>query len=358
MWLRDIYKGNLKWLPERTIFLTRHGSHAYGTNLPTSDLDVKGVAVPPREYFHGFLQRFEQAESKDPDLVIYDVRKFFNLAADCNPNIIEVLWTDPRDHLAVTPLGDELLAARAGFLSRKAKHTFSGYAAAQLKRIRTHHRWLLHPPKGAPTRAEHGLPEQSLISPDDRMAAEAAILKQVEAWDVDLEPLDRSSRVAMQGHIARALAEQSITVDAQWNAAARTLGFSENFLEAMARERRYRTAQREWEQFRTWQQTRNPARAELEARWGYDTKHGMHLVRLMRMCREILEMGKVIVRRPDAEELLAIRHGAWSYDRLVEWADREDADLEDAAKRSPLPHAPDRAALDRLCMAIVEKGLA
>jgi hypothetical protein len=55
------YRGNLDWLPTRTIFMTRHGSHAYGTALSTSDLDVKGVAVPPRPYLHGFVKRFEQA---------------------------------------------------------------------------------------------------------------------------------------------------------------------------------------------------------------------------------------------------------------------------------------------------------
>ena len=348
---------SLPWLAERTIFLTRHGSHAYGTNLPTSDLDVKGVAVPPREYVLGYLKRFEQAESKDPDLVIYDVRKFFNLAADCNPNIIEVLWTAPSDHLLVTPTAELLLDARAAFLSRKAKHTFSGYAAAQLKRIRTHHRWLLHPPKGAPTRAEYGLPDSSLIGPDDRMAAEAAVQKQIEAWDIDLEPLDKSARIALETKIAAALAEMKIASDEKFAAAARVLGFSENFIDAMGRERRYRTAQREWDSFRNWQATRNEARAALEAKHGYDTKHGMHLVRLMRMCREILETERVIVKRPDAEELLAIRAGAWSFDRLVEWADREDAALEEVAKQSSLPHAPDRVALDALCIRIVEKGL-
>jgi len=35
------YNGNLKWLPEMTIFLCNHGSHAYGTSLPTSDHDYR-----------------------------------------------------------------------------------------------------------------------------------------------------------------------------------------------------------------------------------------------------------------------------------------------------------------------------
>jgi hypothetical protein len=139
-----------------------------------------------------------------------------------------------------------------------------------------------------------------------------------------------------------------------WPGAARTLGLSDNFIELLAREKRYTAAKRDWSAYETWKRERNPARAALEAKHGFDAKHAMHLVRLLRMCREILETGKVNVRRPDAEELLAIRHGAWSYDQLAEWFDREDASLNDAVTKSTLPKAPDIEAIDRVCVEIVE----
>ena len=82
-----LYHGALTWVPQRTIFLTRAGSHAYGLATPESDLDLRGIVIPPKGYFLGFWHRFEQAESTDPDLVIYDIRKFFHLAAACNPSI-------------------------------------------------------------------------------------------------------------------------------------------------------------------------------------------------------------------------------------------------------------------------------
>jgi predicted nucleotidyltransferase len=345
------------WLAERTILLAKHGSHAYGTALPTSDLDIKGVAIPPVEYFHGYLWKFEQAESYDPDLVVYDIRKFLKLAADCNPNIIEVLWADPGDYLQVTPAGHELLAARHLFLSRKAKHTFSGYAVSQLKRIKTHRQWLLDPPGDKPTRGDFDLPDSSFISPDDRAAAEAAVQKQIDSWGIDLEPLERPARIALEGRIAATLAEMQIAADEQWNAAGRVLGFSENFIDALGRERRYRAALRNWQQYQEWKANRNPERAALEAQHGYDCKHAMHLVRLLRMCREILTTGEVLVKRPDAEELLAIRGGAWDYDRLVGWAAEEDATLTELAKGSPLPHSPNRRGLDVLCIRLVESSL-
>lgn len=126
----------MPWLCESVIYLTRHGSWAYGTNVEGSDEDFKGIAIPPPEYFYGFVSKFDKpAESKEPDMVIHDIRRFMALAADCNPNIIETLWTDPSDRVIVREGGRELLAYRGLFLSKRARYSFSGFAHAQLKRI-------------------------------------------------------------------------------------------------------------------------------------------------------------------------------------------------------------------------------
>jgi predicted nucleotidyltransferase len=355
----EYYRGNLAWLPSRTILLTKHGSQAYGTNTPTSDLDLKGVAIPPREYYTGYAKRFAQAEGKEPDIVIYEVQKFVRLAADCNPSIIEVLWTDPSDHVACTKAGQRLVDARELFLSRKAKHTFSGYAMSQLKRIRGHHRWLRSPPKAPPTRAEYGLPERTVIPKDQLAAAMSVIEKKLSRWNLtDMNGLDPAARIAIQNTMADMLAEMQVSLDDQWKGAARTVGYDENFIRLLDLERQYQGRLTDWQQFEGWKRSRNPERAVDEARHGFDTKHGMHLVRLMRMAREILATGKVIVKRPDREELLAIRNGAWTYEQLIEWAEREDAALGELYDTSPLPHAPDIDAIDALCADIVWEALA
>lgn len=353
------YTGTLSWLTDRTILLVTHGSHAYGLNTATSDIDLKGVAIPPREYFTGFVQRFEQAEGKDPyDLVIYDIRKFFNLAAECNPNIIEVLWADESTFRVLTPLGRRMVEARREFLSKKARFTFAGYAHAQLKRIQLHHRWLRNPPSHKPTRAEFSLPERTLIPADQLAAAQAAIQKKLDQWNLDdMSGLDPATRLAVQESMAAQLAEIKVTSEQLWQNAARTLGFDENFIALLDRERQYNGRQRDWEQFQSWKENRNPKRAELEAKYGYDTKHGMHLVRLMRMCKEILQTGQVSVKRPDREELLSIRNGAWSYDQLIAWADEQEKGMDALYKNAPLPHAPDKKKLDRLCVELVEEAL-
>ncbi|HZL96811.1 MAG TPA: nucleotidyltransferase domain-containing protein [Vicinamibacterales bacterium] len=343
------YRGNLPWLVSRTILLVTHGSHAYGLSTPASDLDIKGVAVPPAPYFHGFAQRLEQAESKDPDMVIFDVRKFFNLASECNPNMIEVLWVDESDVRIATPSGRALLEARALFLTKRAKHTFSGYAISQLKRINIHYRWLKHPPKSKPSRSEFGLPERTVIPADQLAAAQASIRKKLETWNLDdMSGIEPAARIVLQNSMAEMLAEIHVSADSQWAAAARTVGYDDNFIRILGLERQYKARATEWDQYQNWLATRN----------GYDCKHGMHLVRLMRMCREIRETGKVNVKRHDREELLAIRSGAWTYEQLVDWAQAEDAALKGVYERSTLPHKPDVAKLDALCSRLVEQALA
>lgn len=86
-----------------------------------------------------------------------------------------------------------------------------------------------------------------------------------------------------------------------------------------------------------------------------NTKHALHLVRLLTMCKEILSTGKVIVKRPDAEFLLSIRNGAWDYNKLISWAEQQEKEI--MAIKSDLPYAPDIKKLDELCVELVESML-
>lgn len=294
------------------IYETLHGSRAYGLQRPESDHDYKGIIVGPPAWYHGFVGGPEQIEH-GPDHVHFEIRKFVRLAVAANPTLLETLYTHPDDHRVVTAAGRRLLDARDRFLSKKVQHSFGGYALSQLKRIRTHRRWLLDPPTAAPTRAGYGLPDKAVV-PRDQMGAAEAMREKGDLGDLDVSP---------------------------------------NFLEMLDRERRYKQARKRWGQYQTWLAHRNPKRAALEARFGYDTKHAMHLVRLLTMGGEILRGEGVIVRRPDREALLGIRDGALTYEALIEQAEALSSAITDAAATSTLPDQPDEAALDALCIDVV-----
>jgi len=118
-------------------------------------------------------------------------------------------------------------------------------------------------------------------------------------------------------------------------------------------ERKYRAAMKHWESYQTWKSERNPARAELERRHGYDTKHAMHLIRLMRMGLEVLRTGDLIVRRPDGEELNAIRDGALSFEDLLLAAAALKEQMADAVEQSDLPADVDRDRVDELAFELM-----
>ncbi|HNH46556.1 MAG TPA: nucleotidyltransferase domain-containing protein, partial [Myxococcota bacterium] len=290
---------------------------------------------------------------------IYELRKFLDLACQANPNILDLLFCRDEEVRLWTPAGRRLRENAHRMISAKAKHTFSGYATSQLKRIETHRRWLLDPPDHPPARSEFGLPERTVIPADQLAAAQAAIQKQLDGWEVDYSGVEEPVKIDLMGRIAKMLTEVQLYADERWWSAGRSIGYEENFLVLLDCERRYKNARTNWEQYQSWKNNRNQDRAALEAKYGYDTKHGAHLYRLMKMCREILTTGQVRVWRGDIDRelILGIRRGEWSYDSLVTWARAEDQALTEIydQKAYVVPHQPDRLAVDRLCVELIEE---
>jgi len=366
-------------LRERTILLALAGSHAHGTATPASDIDISGIAVPTRRQalglfcpfeqendaevlamFHSDLQPDEQTIARRTKLegTVFDLRKCVSLATAANPNILEVLFCRDEEVRRLHPLGERLREHAHLFVTERCRHTFGGYAASQLGRIQRHHRWHHDGPQAPPDRASFDLPEETLVPRAHLHAVEAAIRTRIDRWEVDLSDLQPAQRIDLNRRMARVLAEQSIGDDERWVTAARWIGLNDNFIEVMRRERKWRTARNEWKRYRSWLKNRNPVRAALEAEHGFDTKHGAHLVRLLRMGIEIVTTGRVNVWRGDrdADELTAIRNGAWSYEQLCEWTEQAQERLDDAPHT--LPTKPDHEAIDALNIDLVEAGFA
>jgi hypothetical protein len=97
----------------------------------------------------------------------------------------------------------------------------------------------------------------------------------------------------------------------------------------------------------------------LEEKFGYDVKHAAHLVRLLRMGKEILLTGKVNVDRTniDAEELKAIRNGSMKYDEVEEYAKKSDEELNSIYDKSTLQKSPQIEKIDQLCLEVCEDFL-
>jgi uncharacterized protein len=91
-------------------------------------------------------------------------------------------------------------------------------------------------------------------------------------------------------------------------------------------------------------------RPELEEKYGFDTKAGMHVLRLLHEGIELVRCGWVTLPRPEPERstLLEVRRGEWSQERVIAEANRLFSDLAAAVERSTLPEHPDINAVREL----------
>jgi predicted nucleotidyltransferase len=150
-----------KWLPTNMHYEVMMGSIAYGVSSDSSDLDVYGFAIPPKDMvfphlrgeilgFGNQIKRFEQYQQHhimDPsarggkgqeyDFSIYSIVKFFQLCMDNNPNMIDCLFVPNNCVLHATQVGQMVRENRRHFLHRGAWHRFKGYAFQQMKKINT-----------------------------------------------------------------------------------------------------------------------------------------------------------------------------------------------------------------------------
>jgi uncharacterized protein len=352
---------------KRSIIIGLVGSHGYGLSRPSSDQDYRGIFIAPKVYYLGSAT-IDQKDAgwsepgildfldNNQDTAIYELRKYIQLAANANPNILELLWLS--EYPLITPVGKKLLANRQLFLSKKAKHTFSGYAAAQIRKIESHRKWLLHPPEKPPNPDDFGLTAARPLSKDELHSfleylyllirekieyfSEAEDLYQLLTGDVDFKGLLK-----------------------QYPLANEVLPYTQNltnscsdFIKLLQKSQGYRNACREWDAYQSWVKNRNPQRAGMEKRSGFDLKHAMHCLRILRSGTEVLRSGEVPVDRVaagDANELRGILNGDYSYEQVKALADASLAEMEVAYHSSTLPDRPDLAAIDQLCVELVEE---
>lgn len=349
------------------IFRCQAGSHAYGTSIPTSDKDERGVCIAPPQFSLGCMFTADQAKIEGEDTEIYELAKFMRLAANSNPNLIELLYVDEDNILFMDPAWKKIRAHRHLFLSKKAKHSFSGYAMAQMKRIKGHNKWIVSPQS---EREPQILDFAKIIIPDparvvlagetcavndldDRfreMCLEHGFLAKVNhtTYRIYHSPDYAKPALCPDGHNLQFLEMSDDSLQENFSC-LKLLGI------LIVQEDTYKAAHRKWKEYWSWKKNRNKTRAQLEEKYSYDVKHAMHLFRLLKMGKEILTEGKVIVRRPDAKELLDIRNGKWDYDTMLAKAEKLDAELNDLYETCTLQDSPDREGINNLYIETVKE---
>lgn len=144
-----------KFLLANLQYVTQMGSVAYGVSSNDSDLDIYGFCIPEKHMLfphlageiHGFghqIQRFEQfqqhhvedvSSQKIYDITIYNIVKYFQLCMECNPNMIDSLFTPRRCVLHSTLVSERVREKRRIFLHKGAMHKLRGYSYSQLSKI-------------------------------------------------------------------------------------------------------------------------------------------------------------------------------------------------------------------------------
>jgi predicted nucleotidyltransferase len=118
---------------KHTILAVVVGSRAYGLDGPDSDHDRRGVYAAPTRDFWGLDKPPTHLDGPADEQFSWEIERFCTLALQANPTVLEVLWSPLVE--SVTPDGEELLAVRRAFLSRRVAQTYGNYARDQLDRV-------------------------------------------------------------------------------------------------------------------------------------------------------------------------------------------------------------------------------
>ncbi|WP_067131184.1 nucleotidyltransferase domain-containing protein [Microtetraspora malaysiensis] len=120
-------------VPRHLVLSVVVGSRAYGLATADSDVDRRGVFVPPTPMFWHLDKPPTHVEGPRPEEFSWEVERFCVLALGANPTVLECLWSPLVEH--ATETGARLRAIRKAFLSIRAEETFLRYADAQFRRI-------------------------------------------------------------------------------------------------------------------------------------------------------------------------------------------------------------------------------
>lgn len=317
---------NNKHLGDNIMFLTLGGSYAYGTNIETSDVDIRGCALNIKEEILT-NKKFEQFVNEETDTTIYGFNKLISLLTNVNPNTIELLGCKPEHYLYISPIGQELLDNKNMFLSKKCIHSFGGYASSQLRRL--------------DNKAARDL---------GQFQQEAHILNSIKNAACSYkERYFEHPEDAIRLYIGESVQEEYDT---------------EIFMDINLKH----YPLRDWKGM--WSDMNNIVKdySKLGKRNAHAAshsklaKHMMHLVRLYLMCFDILDNGEIITyREKDHDFLMSIRNGDYLDENdkptkeFFGIVDELESQLEAKKNSTMLPETPDMKQIEKFVMSVNER---
>lgn len=313
-------------LGKHVILLGLAGSYSYGTDIDTSDIDVRGITLNRKSDLIGLTQ-YEQYVDDKTDTVIYTFQKVITLLLSCNPNTIELLGLNQEHYLYLHEIGQQLLDNKKMFLSKRAINSFGGYADAQLRRL------------------QNALARDSYLQSE----REQHIFNSVKNA---MHDFNRQYKRYRGGSL-------EIFIDKAENPEFET----EIFVNADLKHYPLRDYAGMWNMManvvRDYDKIgkRNKKKDDLHL-----NKHAMHLVRLFMMAIDILEKGEINTYREKEHQLLMdIRFGKFQktdgtfdesfYDMLSEYEKK----LQYAAEHTTLPEEPDFDRVQEFVMSVNER---
>lgn len=349
MTIADLRRQNL------ILFEAISGSRAYGTNLPHSDTDLKGVFILPENQFYG-LDYISQIANETNDEVFYELRRFVELLLKNNPTVLELLGTPADCVIYKHPLFEQFQAA--DFLSKLCRQSFAEYAVAQIRKAKGLNKKINHPEPPARksvldfcyvTVGAGAQPVATWLARHGYESAQCGLANVPHLTDLYALFIDPTPEKPLQyrGLVRDAETSQDVLLSAvpKGEEPVAYLSFNRNGYSVYCRAfREY------WE----WVEKRNVERYQNTVQHGknYDAKNMLHVFRLLQMAEEIAETRQLNVLRPNREFLLQIRRGEFEYEELVAEAEKLVTRVEAAFANSSLPDAPDRGAAEQLLLRV------
>ena len=343
MTIADLRQQNL------IIFEAISGSRAYGTNLPHSDIDLKGIFVLPEAQFYG-LDYVPQVANETNDEVFYELRRFVELLLKNNPTVLELLGTPADCIVNQHPLFEQFKAP--DFLSKLCRQSFAEYAVAQIRKAQGLNKKINHPEPPARksvldfcyvTVGAGAQPVATWLVRQSIVAEACGLVNVPHLTDLYALFIDPSPAqpLGYRGLVRDPEASQDVQLSAvpKGEVPVAYLSFNRNG---------YSVYCRAYREYWDWVAKRNKERYENTVQHGknYDAKNMLHVFRLLQMAEEIALTGQLHVRRPNREFLLQIRRGEFAYAELIAEAEHLVARVEAAFAASALPVAPDKASAE------------